>query len=187
MAIRGSNDDMYPCFGYAYREMKKYLEGSLLSTVYKPSDLFEVYQNARDNGHQYQKYILGEWRKQTMNLIEAIKYMKTGGKVTHEKWKSYGILYFCGQDKLRIHREGVGVRYDEYATSFDAINLPLDGWTKYEVEIKKCPFCGGNADIRKRESDYTSIWVADCSRCDCVIGEHFHTKEDAIDAWNKRA
>jgi len=184
MAIRGSNDDMYPCFGYAYREMKKYLEVSLLSTAYKPSDLFKFYLNARDNGHQYQKYILGEWGKEKMNLIEAIKYMKDGGKVTHEHLKNFGIVYLLSNN-FHLYRMSNGACNIEIEQSLGVLNLPTDGWTKYE-EIKKCPFCGGEADIRRVNCGYIDVWVADCDSCDCVIGEHFPSRKLAIDAWNKR-
>ena len=75
-------------------------------------------------------------------------------------------------------------------------------------EPKPCPFCGAPGDVWSRdvvcglhdvvrEENMVAViveeyveeetrWVADCSGCDCVIGEHFKTKEEAIAAWNKR-
>ena len=76
------------------------------------------------------------------------------------------------------------------------------------TEIKPCPFCGGAGDIYLRNvvcriddivreenrvmvvvEEYVSTeirWVADCSECDCVIGENFKSREEAIEAWNRR-
>ena len=75
-------------------------------------------------------------------------------------------------------------------------------------EIKVCPFCGSAGDIWKRlvwcrggdiirEENRVMVvvtesvleeprWVADCSECDCVIGENFKSMEEAIAAWNRR-
>ena len=75
-------------------------------------------------------------------------------------------------------------------------------------EIKACPFCGAAGDIYSRNvvcgiddivreenrvmvvvSERISTetrWVADCSECDCVIGENFKSREEAVAAWNRR-
>lgn len=62
-------------------------------------------------------------------------------------------------------------------------------------ELKPCPFCGGKADIWKKQYPNGYIdgvwktrttWVADCSVCDCVCSEIFKTKKEAIEAWNRR-
>lgn len=72
-------------------------------------------------------------------------------------------------------------------------------------EIKACPFCGAAGDIWEREVvtgyddtitqtgevlhySYTKekVWVADCSECNCVIGENYKSREEAIAAWNRR-
>lgn len=71
------------------------------------------------------------------------------------------------------------------------------------TEIKPCPFCGADGDIYQHEYKVTYAvphptlddyfkwvskyeWVADCSNCNCVVGEHFNNEEDAIKAWNRR-
>ena len=89
-----------------------------------------------------------------------------------------------------------GDSYGEY--KMETIRLTME-------EIKGCPFCGGAGDIWEREDvlglngtvEFTNgvyhyapidakVWVADCSECDCVIGENFKSREEAITAWNRR-
>ena len=63
------------------------------------------------------------------------------------------------------------------------------------TELKKCPFCGGEAIINEIEPhthifstfmpDYEGATFIECSECTCgVSGE---TREGAIEAWNRRA
>ena len=52
------------------------------------------------------------------------------------------------------------------------------------MELKKCPFCGGEAIVDMDESWYWK-WEVLCIKCDCTLG-HFNHKEEAIKAWNKR-
>ena len=42
-------------------------------------------------------------------------------------------------------------------------------------KLKKCPFCGGEAEI---------FWVI-CKECTAETKD-FDTKEEAIEAWNRR-
>lgn len=49
------------------------------------------------------------------------------------------------------------------------------------MEIKPCPFCGGNG-IANISDPHPYIY---CERCD-VRGPHYGTIEKAIAAWNKR-
>lgn len=51
------------------------------------------------------------------------------------------------------------------------------------VELKPCPF-DGCKDIYCEEID--GLWGVICTKCDCV-GPIHETKEQAIDAWNKRS
>lgn len=48
------------------------------------------------------------------------------------------------------------------------------------AELKKCPFCGGEAEI----VEYTIFWVT-CKEC-AAETKDFDTKEEAIEAWNRR-
>jgi len=53
-------------------------------------------------------------------------------------------------------------------------------------EILPCPFCGGKA-IAEDRSDLHSAWLIGCDRCDCVMDVYYRTKEEAVEAWNRRA
>ena len=60
------------------------------------------------------------------------------------------------------------------------------------VELKRCPFCGGNAfiivdhdavvDTQGRHWAYTAV----CGKC-CTTSGITYTPEEAIEAWNRRA
>lgn len=47
-------------------------------------------------------------------------------------------------------------------------------------DLKKCPFCGGKAEI----VGYKIFWVI-CKECTAET-KSFDTREEAIDAWNRR-
>lgn len=58
-----------------------------------------------------------------------------------------------------------------------------------ENELKPCPFCGGEAELRKLKHipdgyDYTPR----CKNpsCCCRITKRFNVKETAIALWNRR-
>lgn len=56
-------------------------------------------------------------------------------------------------------------------------------------ELKKCPFCGGKAEINFKE-DYSAhrfYWV-ECSKCDARTSDFEDNpgKEKAISSWNHR-
>jgi Lar family restriction alleviation protein len=50
-------------------------------------------------------------------------------------------------------------------------------------DLKKCPFCGGEA-IANDRNDFQEIKI-ECSQCNCVLTT-FLTKEYGIKAWNTR-
>ena len=51
-------------------------------------------------------------------------------------------------------------------------------------ELKKCPFCGGEAVVEMDESWYW-YWEAHCVNCSVTLG-YFETREEAIKVWNTR-
>ena len=53
-------------------------------------------------------------------------------------------------------------------------------------ELKCCPFCGGEAKISSYDWGYSvkEYWIY-CNPCDCASGR-YHSKEEAINAWNTR-
>ena len=51
-----------------------------------------------------------------------------------------------------------------------------------QQELKRCPFCGGEAETYPY---YFNEWYIGCRECSCDLGV-FDTKEEAIEAWNKR-
>lgn len=55
------------------------------------------------------------------------------------------------------------------------------------AELKKCPFCGGKAEIR-RDSETETFFVVICTNCPTTVGRSwFDKKQEAINAWNRRA
>lgn len=54
-------------------------------------------------------------------------------------------------------------------------------------ELKKCPFCGGEAMLIYDE--ILKGWFVCCGNINCKIEPHswyYDAKEDAIEAWNRR-
>ena len=60
------------------------------------------------------------------------------------------------------------------------------------MEIKKCPFCGGEAKIEEfYEFDgyqgESASYLVYCSGCDCILTTHKNsTKKEIIELWNRR-
>ena len=50
-------------------------------------------------------------------------------------------------------------------------------------ELKRCPFCGGEAAILHYPVDG---YLPHCTECDGTIEKWFDTPEEALDAWNRR-
>ena len=70
-------------------------------------------------------------------------------------------------------------------------------YSKDELEMRTCPFCGGVANLIAYE-DFPDCGVPDkyfnvvcntpdCYASDCVDSGYYETPEDAANAWNKRA
>lgn len=65
-------------------------------------------------------------------------------------------------------------------------------------DIRRCPFCGGNAKVHKRRADSTYYVYVACGRCKsrgkpiktnpltALRGDYSEWYETAIEAWNKR-
>ncbi len=65
-----------------------------------------------------------------------------------------------------------------------------------ETKLKPCPFCGGEAMIIKRKSNAAGskfVYRVQCCAdeedgCSCIPKTwNYYTKEEAIEAWNRRA
>lgn len=86
-------------------------------------------------------------------------------------------------------REAIGTIKSNYPTSgyymlCEALDIAIEALEKQLpkklAELKKCPFCGGEAEIIGCES----AWIV-CKECYAKTGI-FNTKEEAIEAWNRR-
>ena len=52
-----------------------------------------------------------------------------------------------------------------------------------KIELKPCPFCGGEAKMIKIGG---ATYFIQCNECHSTSGA-FSTSEEAVEAWNKRA
>ena len=52
-------------------------------------------------------------------------------------------------------------------------------------KLKPCPFCGSEATLYEYRWWGISYGV-ECTKCDAIL-EGYSTKEEAIEAWNRRA
>lgn len=50
------------------------------------------------------------------------------------------------------------------------------------MELKPCPFCGGNAHVRRRLPGFQT----QCFECGCGTDTRYQTPEYAATAWNRR-
>lgn len=54
-----------------------------------------------------------------------------------------------------------------------------------------CPFCGGEAEIfdydPENEVGFHEPYTVQCSNQCCCLGKDFRTREEAAEAWNRRA
>lgn len=56
------------------------------------------------------------------------------------------------------------------------------------IELKSCPFCGGNAGVEKRHNNFGVWYECFCSACHVTQYSNDHRSESAaIEAWNRRA
>lgn len=52
------------------------------------------------------------------------------------------------------------------------------------AELKKCPFCGGKAELYK-SFDYVNKYKVECAKCE-MCSPNYNKSEEAIKAWNRR-
>jgi len=60
-----------------------------------------------------------------------------------------------------------------------------------KAELKRCPFCGGEAQLIKRamfadEQIYATVYEVRCSKCLVATGGNF-SKGHVVRVWNKRS
>lgn len=53
------------------------------------------------------------------------------------------------------------------------------------MELKPCPFCGGDIRIVRLHGSYGEQWYARCDRCE-VSSYYYKTEAQAIEAWSAR-
>ena len=56
-------------------------------------------------------------------------------------------------------------------------------------ELKRCPFCGGRAGIRRFAGKLFDVYKVNCMNEDCFIEPEtrpYYSKKEAIEAWNRR-
>ena len=73
-------------------------------------------------------------------------------------------------------------RHDELAMRIQEADRLIQTIEK-EHELKRCPFCGGKAELFGTETN--GIFYVKCLECD--VDSNFDTPEEAIAAWNRRA
>mgnify|MGYP001497897136 CR=1 FL=1 len=55
------------------------------------------------------------------------------------------------------------------------------------VELKPCPFCGGEAVLAFDANDTEITCLPHCRKCDGMIERWFTDADEAAAAWNRRA
>lgn len=53
-------------------------------------------------------------------------------------------------------------------------------------KLKPCPFCGSKADFEPKEITFYGVWIK-CPQCGIELHNIYETREDAANAWNRRA
>ena len=55
------------------------------------------------------------------------------------------------------------------------------------AELRACPFCGGNAAIRRKLWNAQERWQIQCAECSNGTDDRYETQAYAEAAWNRRA
>lgn len=87
-------------------------------------------------------------------------------------------------------RESQGLEYAEATDYVGRMYYAREGnetdtlsiYLVYEHDLKKCPFCGGEAKVHAYAKD---LYQVTCINCHAKSASFFE-EEDAIKAWNKR-
>ena len=59
--------------------------------------------------------------------------------------------------------------------------------SEYNDQLKSCPFCRGVAYLTHVKFNDGDVWYnPNCSECNGGWNKNHETKEEAIEAWNKR-
>ena len=53
-------------------------------------------------------------------------------------------------------------------------------------DLRKCPFCGGEAETENRHNRYTDWWEVKCTDCNASLNERYEYEFEAVEAWNTR-
>ena len=61
----------------------------------------------------------------------------------------------------------------------------------YDKKLKPCPFCGGEVILISQEKgdslSSAEYYNVECEHCELDFGRYNDTKEQVIEAWNRRA
>jgi len=53
------------------------------------------------------------------------------------------------------------------------------------MELKPCPFCGG--EVEMEWNFHTDTYCIYCKNCECYVDQHETVADEAEKAWNRRA
>lgn len=65
--------------------------------------------------------------------------------------------------------------------------MKIDEAIEWMEDLKPCPFCDGEAEVNYVDlGGYEDGYEVRCPDCGCGT-DYFYTKQEAIEAWNRRA
>lgn len=106
--------------------------------------------------------------------ILEVKYSNSDKTGNRQRY----INYICPTCSSVIPRENAAICLNcDTLLSWDDVKF---------IELKPCPFCGAKDENIKVKSDHFTRYYVLCKSC-MVSTDHFETKKQAIEAWNRRA